>query len=78
MRILHTSDWHLAGLFMVGRRYEESAAFLDWLTGQIRERQADALLVAGDIFDTVTPGNQSQQLYYRFLHQTAAPVAAIS
>ena len=71
MKILHTSDWHLGRTLYGRRRYEESAAFLDWLTGQIRERQADALLVAGDIFDTVTPGNQSQQLYYRFLHQTA-------
>ncbi|NLO37776.1 MAG: exonuclease subunit SbcD [Clostridiaceae bacterium] len=71
MKILHTSDWHLGRTLYGRRRYEESAAFLDWLADQIRERQIDALLVAGDIFDTVTPGNQSQQLYYRFLHRTA-------
>ena len=29
------------------------------------------LLVAGDIFDTSTPGNRAQKLYYQFLCQVA-------
>lgn len=72
MHILHTSDWHL-GRQLYGRsRYEESRAFLDWLVNTAREHQVRAVLVAGDIFDTATPGNRAQELYYSFLHELAA------
>ncbi|MCG8453480.1 MAG: exonuclease SbcCD subunit D C-terminal domain-containing protein, partial [Spirochaetales bacterium] len=36
------------------------------------EEQVDALLVAGDVFDTSTPSNRAQELYYRFLCRMAA------
>jgi exonuclease SbcD len=32
------------------KRYEEHAAFLDWLVARLDEHQVDVLLVAGDIF----------------------------
>lgn len=67
MKFLHTSDWHLGRSLYGRRRYEEFAAFLDWLAEQIEEQCVDALLVVGDIFDTSTPSNQAQALYYRFL-----------
>ena len=60
--LLHTSDWHL-GRQLYGRsRYEESRAFLDWLVGTVREKQVAIVIVAGDIFDTATPGNRAQEL----------------
>ncbi len=67
MKILHTSDWHLGRSLYGRKRYEEFSAFLDWLLKTIEEQKVDALLVAGDIFDTSTPGNKAQELYYRFL-----------
>lgn len=71
MRLLHTSDWHL-GRQLYGRsRHEESRAFLDWLGETVRERRIAAVIVAGDIFDTTTPGNRAQELYYGFLHALA-------
>lgn len=71
LHILHTSDWHL-GRQLYGRsRYEEGRNFLDWLAGVVRERQIAAVVVAGDIFDTTTPGNRAQELYYGFLHTVA-------
>jgi exonuclease SbcD len=76
MKILHTSDWHL-GRRLYGRtRYQEFTAFLDWLAVHLEEHPVDALLIAGDIFDTVTPGNRSQQLYYRFLYRVAKALCA--
>ena len=64
--VLHTSDWHL-GRRLYGRtRHQEFSAFLDWLAGTIADRAVDALLVAGDVFDTASPGNRSQEQYYRF------------
>jgi exonuclease SbcD len=67
MKILHTSDWHLGRSLYGRKRYEEFELFLDWLAGIISSETIDALLVAGDIFDTSTPGNRAQELYYRFL-----------
>lgn len=67
LTILHTSDWHL-GRRLYGRmRYEEFEAFLNWLYGTICTQQIDVLIVAGDIFDTMTPSNRAQALYYEFL-----------
>ena len=67
LTILHTSDWHL-GRRLYGRmRYEEFEAFLSWLQDTISAQQVDILIVAGDIFDTMTPSNKAQALYYEFL-----------
>ena len=69
MKILHTSDWHL-GRTLYGRsRYREFESFLDWLSVLMETHGIDALFVAGDIFDTTTPGNRTQELYYRFLQR---------
>lgn len=69
MKLLHTSDWHLGRSLYGRKRYEEFDAFLDWLVTTLADHQVDALLVAGDIFDTGTPSNRAQQQYYRFLRR---------
>ena len=67
LTILHTSDWHL-GRRLYGRmRYEEFEAFLSWLEEMISAQKVDVLIVAGDIFDTMTPSNRAQALYFEFL-----------
>ena len=71
MRLIHTSDWHLGHRFHGRHRHEEQARFLDWLASLIEEQSIEALLVAGDIFDTTTPGSRAQALYYSFLHRLA-------
>ena len=72
MKILHTSDWHLGRLLYKRHRDEEFNEFLNWLAGTLRQEQVDVLLIAGDIFDTTTPSNRAQELYYRFLHTASA------
>ena len=72
MKILHTSDWHLGRSLYGRKRYDEFSAFLDWLAEFIQIESVDALLVAGDIFDTSTPSNRAQELYYRFLCKVSA------
>ena len=52
MKILHTSDWHIGRTLYGRKRYEEFEAFLTWLADTIQQNEIDALLVAGDIFDT--------------------------
>ena len=72
LRILHTSDWHLGRMLHGRHRHEEFAAFLSWLHEAAIQHEVDILAVAGDIFDTTTPGTKTQQLYYNFLCQMAA------
>ncbi len=71
-KILHTADWHIGRTLYGKNRYEEFEAFLDWLTATIQRENIDALLMAGDVFDTGTPSNRAQALYYRFLCRAAA------
>lgn len=67
MKVLHTSDWHI-GRNLYGRKtFEIFEAFFAWLLDLIEEEGIDVLLVAGDVFDSGTPGNRAQELYYRFL-----------
>lgn len=63
MRILHTSDWHLGQHFMGKSRQAEHQALIDWLLVQVDEHAVDAVLVAGDIFDTGTPPSYARELY---------------
>jgi exonuclease SbcD len=72
MKILHTSDWHIGRSLYGRKRYDEFSAFLDWLAEFIQTENIDALLVAGDIFDTSMPSNRAQELYYRFLCKVSA------
>ncbi|MBD5642081.1 MAG: exonuclease subunit SbcD [Desulfovibrio sp.] len=65
--LLHTSDWHLGHQLYSRRRNEEFARFLDWLVALIAERNADAVVIAGDVFHTTLPDTQAQELYYNFL-----------
>ncbi len=71
MKVLHTSDWHLGRSLYGRKRYEEFSTFLDWLAQTIEKEKVDALLVAGDVFDTSTPSNRAQELYYRFLSRVS-------
>ena len=67
MKLIHTSDWHLGQTFHGFSRAAEHQRFLDWLIDCIAERAADALLIAGDIFDTSNPSADAQAQFYRFL-----------
>ncbi|MGZ9898003.1 exonuclease subunit SbcD [Shewanella gaetbuli] len=67
MRIIHTSDWHLGQHFLGKSRAAEHAAFMQWLLEQIQRYHVDALIVAGDIFDTGTPPSYARSLYNQFM-----------
>lgn len=67
MRLIHTSDWHLGQYFFTKSRAAEHQAFLRWLIAQIEQHQVDALIVAGDLFDTGSPPSYARELYNRFV-----------
>ena len=67
MKIIHTSDWHLGAKLHEEDRSDEHRAFLDWLLGQLKEEKPDALLIAGDIFDTTAPSASAMKMYHEFI-----------
>ncbi|ADO74790.1 exonuclease SbcCD subunit D C-terminal domain-containing protein [Stigmatella aurantiaca] len=67
MRLLHTSDWHLGHTLYDVSREAEHAAFLDWLLDTLEAQSVDALLVAGDVFDTANPSAEAQAAWFRFI-----------
>ncbi|MDI9228402.1 exonuclease subunit SbcD [Serratia bockelmannii] len=67
MRIIHTADWHLGQFFYSKSRAAEHQAFLDWLLAQIIQHQVDALIVAGDLFDTGSPPSYAREMFNRFV-----------
>lgn len=67
MRIIHTSDWHLGQHFYGKSRANEHQQFLDWLIEQSQQQQIDAIIVAGDIFDTGTPPSYAREMYFDFI-----------
>lgn len=67
MKLLHTSDWHLGQSFFTKSRKAEHQAFLAWLLEQVTAHEIDAVIVAGDIFDTGTPPSYAREMYNRFI-----------
>ncbi|MBS0897886.1 exonuclease subunit SbcD [Pantoea dispersa] len=67
MRIIHTADWHLGQFFYSKSRAAEHQQFLDWLLAAIVQHQVDALIVAGDLFDTGAPPSYARELFNRFV-----------
>ena len=72
IRILHTSDWHLGQHFMGKTRQAEHQAFCAWLIEQVQTHAVDALLIAGDIFDTGAPPSYAREQYNRFIVELRA------
>lgn len=67
LRLFHTADWHLGHSLHGVSRQLEHQRFLDWLLAELQNKQADALIVAGDIFDSANPSAAAQAQLYEFL-----------
>lgn len=81
MRILHTSDWHIGRTFHGHSTLDALAEVLAALTVQVREHDVDAVVVAGDVFDSATPSAAAYTLLgdaLVALHDTGAAVVVTS
>lgn len=67
LKIFHTADWHLGQTFCGYDRDHEHRCFLDWLLAELQTQRPDALIVAGDVFDTINPSAIAQKRLYNFL-----------
>ena len=68
MRFIHTSDWHLGHKLHNYHRKEEHQAFLLWLLQQLVQQDVDALIIAGDLFDSANPSAEAVKMFYNFLY----------
>lgn len=80
MRVLHTSDWHLGRTIRGVSRADEHRAVLSEMAEIAAGRGVDLTIVAGDVFDTATPGPESEEIAYRGLLALAdvAPVVVVA
>lgn len=69
MKLLHTSDWHLGQSLNQYDRSFEHTQFLAWLLNTLEAEKVDALVIAGDVFDSTNPSAASQAQLYQFLTQ---------
>lgn len=82
MKFLHTSDWHLGKRLEDFSRIEEQQAVLQEICEIADREQVDAVLIAGDLFDTFNPPTEAVDLFYKTLKRLSSngrrPVIAIA
>ncbi len=81
MKFLHTSDWHVGKVLRGHSRLDEQRQVLREIVGLARQHSVDAVLIAGDLYESSTPSAEAQQLVVRTLlalRDTGAHVIAIA
>jgi exonuclease SbcD len=82
MRLLHTSDWHLGRMMAQESLLDDQEAILDQIFAALVESRADAIIIAGDVFDRAVPRKEAVDLFDRFLtrvyRETSAAIVALA
>ncbi|MEO1017641.1 MAG: exonuclease SbcCD subunit D [Pseudomonadota bacterium] len=82
MRLLHTADWHLGRTLHGYPLLEDQAKLLTDITTAAVEFKADAVLVAGDVFDRAVPPPEAvevlDEVLYRLIVEQRLPVIMIA
>ena len=71
MRILHTSDWHLGRTLHGEDLHAHQERFHDWLIELVVDREVDAVVIPGDVYDRAVPDVGSVVLLGRTLSRLA-------
>jgi len=82
MKILHTSDWHLGKRLEGFSRLNEQSAVLQEICDIADREKVEAVIIAGDLFDTFNPSTEAVELFYHFTKKLTnngtRPVIAIA
>lgn len=82
MKLLHTADWHLGKRLDDFQRIDEQRAVLHEICALAEREEVDAILLAGDLFDTFNPPTEAVDLFYQSLKRLTnngrRPVIAIA
>ena len=63
MRFIHTADWHLGRLFFGRHLTDDQAHVLDELVHLARDARAEAVVIAGDVYDRAVPPVEAVELF---------------
>lgn len=63
MIFLHTSDWHLGATGGERDLWDDQKYFIDAICSIVREKNVDAVLLAGDVYDRSVPAASAVGLY---------------
>lgn len=74
MRLIHTSDWHLGRKLNDHPLLDVQAHALEQVIRLCIDEQADALLIAGDLFDRAIPPEEAVRLFDGFLRKMSQEV----
>ena len=66
MRFLHTADWHVGKPLRGRSRMDEYERALEQVAAIAIDRKVDAVLLAGDVFDSPAPPPEAEKLVYDF------------
>lgn len=82
MRFIHTADWHLGRILFGVHLTDDQEYLLNQIKEIIIQKKAEALIIAGDIYDRAVPPPSAIKLLDRFvseiIHQVKIPVIMIS
>ncbi|HEV2542037.1 MAG TPA: exonuclease SbcCD subunit D [Methylobacterium sp.] len=78
IRVLHTGDWHIGQTLRGFSRESEHEAVFGCLESIVVEREVDALVVAGDVFDSQNPSGESQARFYALMARLHAARPAMT
>ena len=71
MRIMHLSDLHLGKRLNEFSLLEDQRFILRRIIGMADEQEADAVIIAGDIYDKTVPSAEAVELFDDFLVRLA-------
>lgn len=77
MKLLHTSDWHVGKTIRGHSRGHEHQAVLDEIVALAGEHEVDAVIVAGDLYESAAPHPDAERLVYRTLLRLAETGAVV-
>ena len=82
MRFVHTADWHIGRQFHNVSMLEDQAYVLEQLIDLVRASEAQALVVAGDVYDRAVPPAGAVRLlgdvFERVALRLKVPIIAIA
>jgi DNA repair protein SbcD/Mre11 len=78
MRLLHTADWHAGRTLRGIERTSEIRSALEEIRQLAKSERADAVLVAGDIFDVPNPSAEAESAVYEFFLELGLPSVVIA
>jgi exonuclease SbcD len=82
MRFLHTSDWHLGKTLCNASLLDDQAHVLDQVAAMLKDTRAEALVIAGDLYDRAVPPKEAvallDQTLDRIIRGLGVPVLIIA